>query len=116
MPQVIGAPAQYSQPSRKGKKAWRKNVNIESIEEGLEEIRDQERILGCVLLSSPACFDLLIGLALLFHLIVKRCIKRQMMNYSRLISLETILVGAVGVSSYNKFHLHTFSQTNITKI
>jgi nucleolar protein 53 len=31
--------------SRKGKKAWRKNVDVEDVEGGLEEKRDQERFL-----------------------------------------------------------------------
>ncbi|CAI6276117.1 unnamed protein product [Periconia digitata] len=35
------APAQYKQPSRKGKKAWRKNVDVTQIQSGLEEARDQ---------------------------------------------------------------------------
>jgi hypothetical protein len=35
------APATYKQPSRKGKKAWRKNVDVTEIQEGLEEVRDQ---------------------------------------------------------------------------
>ncbi|KAL1925528.1 uncharacterized protein VTP21DRAFT_411 [Calcarisporiella thermophila] len=34
------------QSSRKGKKAWRKNVDIADVEEGLEEKRDEERIVG----------------------------------------------------------------------
>lgn len=42
----IGAPAQHSQSSRKGKKAWRKNVNIEEVEEALEEGRAEERVTG----------------------------------------------------------------------
>jgi nucleolar protein 53 len=33
-------PAQYSQPSRKGKKAWRKNVDVSEIQEGLEQVRE----------------------------------------------------------------------------
>jgi hypothetical protein len=36
------------QPSRKGKKAWRKNVDITEIEKTLEGIRDEERIIGFV--------------------------------------------------------------------
>lgn len=48
MPVKTGAPAQLSQSSRKGKKAWRKNVDIEDIEEHLEGVRDEERILGSV--------------------------------------------------------------------
>ena len=35
------APAQYKQASRKGKKAWRKNVDVTQIQSGLEDVRDQ---------------------------------------------------------------------------
>jgi hypothetical protein len=35
------APQQHKQPSRKGKKAWRKNVDVTEIQEGLEEVRDE---------------------------------------------------------------------------
>lgn len=35
-----------NQPSRKGKKAWRKNVDVEDIESGLESRRDKERLIG----------------------------------------------------------------------
>ncbi|EOA86900.1 hypothetical protein ACJQWK_08958 [Exserohilum turcicum] len=35
------APAQYKQSSRKGKKAWRKNVDVTQIQSGLDEVRDQ---------------------------------------------------------------------------
>ncbi|CAG8705363.1 2574_t:CDS:2, partial [Dentiscutata heterogama] len=35
-----------SKPSRKGKKAWRKNVDISEVEEALEKIRDEERTFG----------------------------------------------------------------------
>lgn len=35
------APAQHKQPSRKGKKAWRKNVDVTEIQEGLEEVREE---------------------------------------------------------------------------
>ncbi|KAF9694397.1 hypothetical protein EKO04_007471 [Ascochyta lentis] len=35
------APAQYKQKSRKGKKAWRKNVDVTQISAGLDEVRDQ---------------------------------------------------------------------------
>lgn len=42
----IGAPSQPKQTSRKGKKAWRKNVNLEEVEEGLEEARHEERVVG----------------------------------------------------------------------
>jgi nucleolar protein 53 len=35
------APQQHKQPSRKGKKAWRKNVDVTEIQEGLETVRDE---------------------------------------------------------------------------
>ncbi|KAF9045272.1 ribosome biogenesis protein Nop53/GLTSCR2 [Panaeolus papilionaceus] len=41
-----GAPAQHNQSSRKGKKSWRKNVDIEDVEKGLEEMRKEERVVG----------------------------------------------------------------------
>lgn len=41
------APAQYKQPSRKGKKAWRKNVDVTEIASGLETLR-QEEIIGYI--------------------------------------------------------------------
>jgi len=37
----IAAPKQHSQPSRKGKKAWRKHVDIDEVQKGLEEVREQ---------------------------------------------------------------------------
>jgi nucleolar protein 53 len=36
-----GAPQQHKQPSRKGKKAWRKNVDVTEIQDGLEIVRDE---------------------------------------------------------------------------
>lgn len=41
MADTVTAPAQYKQPSRKGKKAWRKNVDITQIQSGLEDVREQ---------------------------------------------------------------------------
>lgn len=41
MPSSIGAPQQHSQPSRKGKKAWRKNVDVSEIQQGLENAREE---------------------------------------------------------------------------
>lgn len=35
------APQQRNQPSRKGKKAWRKNVDVSQVEAGLELVRDE---------------------------------------------------------------------------
>ncbi|KAF9452083.1 P60-like protein [Macrolepiota fuliginosa MF-IS2] len=42
----VGAPAQHNQSSRKGKKAWRKNVDLGDVEEGLESLRTEERVTG----------------------------------------------------------------------
>ena len=47
---VVGAPSQHNQSSRKGKRAWRKNVNIEDVEEVLEGMRAEERVVGYVIL------------------------------------------------------------------
>ncbi|MCJ1360042.1 MAG: hypothetical protein MMC33_010045 [Icmadophila ericetorum] len=46
------APQQYKQPSRKGKKAWRKNVDVTEIQEGLEAVRE-EIIKGGVIAEKP---------------------------------------------------------------
>ncbi|KAG1122333.1 hypothetical protein G6F42_011576 [Rhizopus arrhizus] len=35
-----------AQPSRKGKKAWRKNVDITDVEEAQEELRSVECVIG----------------------------------------------------------------------
>lgn len=45
---TMEAPAQHKQPSRKGKKAWRKNVDLTEVQSGLEVVRD-EVIKGCYL-------------------------------------------------------------------
>ncbi|KAG6836114.1 hypothetical protein H0H93_011226 [Arthromyces matolae] len=45
---VTGAPSQLNQSSRKGKRAWRKNVDIQEVEEGMEEMRAEERVIGSV--------------------------------------------------------------------
>jgi nucleolar protein 53 len=41
MATVADAPQQYKQPSRKGKKAWRKNVDVSEVQEGLEDLREE---------------------------------------------------------------------------
>jgi nucleolar protein 53 len=38
---AIFPPQQHKQPSRKGKKAWRKNVDITEVQDGLEEVREE---------------------------------------------------------------------------
>lgn len=35
------APKQFSQPSRKGKKAWRKNVDVTEVQKGLEDLNEE---------------------------------------------------------------------------
>lgn len=44
----VGAPATIGQTSRKGKKAWRKNIDLRDVEGALEEAREEERITGYV--------------------------------------------------------------------
>ncbi|KAH9974349.1 tumor suppressor protein Gltscr2 [Lactifluus volemus] len=46
---IVGAPAQHNQPSRKGKRAWRKNVDIEDLERKLDGLREEERAFGSTL-------------------------------------------------------------------
>ena len=43
MPAEIGQPSQRKQPSRKGRKAWRKNVDITEVQDGLETLREEIR-------------------------------------------------------------------------
>ncbi|KAG2129180.1 P60-like protein [Suillus bovinus] len=45
----VGAPSQLAQSSRKGKKAWRKNIDIQPVEQGLESLRSEERVIGSTL-------------------------------------------------------------------
>ncbi|KAG7439418.1 P60-like protein, partial [Guyanagaster necrorhizus] len=40
------APSQHNQSSRRCKRAWRKNVNIEDVEEALDGMREKERVVG----------------------------------------------------------------------
>ncbi|KAL8382601.1 hypothetical protein RB595_006399 [Gaeumannomyces hyphopodioides] len=47
------APQQYKQPSRKGKKAWRKHVDVSEVEKGLEK-RNEEIIQGGVYKERPS--------------------------------------------------------------
>ncbi|OTA98551.1 hypothetical protein M426DRAFT_325888 [Hypoxylon sp. CI-4A] len=47
------APATYKQPSRKGKKAWRKNVDVTEVEQGLDEL-NEEIIKGGVIAEKPS--------------------------------------------------------------
>ncbi|EXJ94452.1 hypothetical protein A1O1_02848 [Capronia coronata CBS 617.96] len=49
----LGAPQQLKQPSRKGKRAWRKNVDISDVQQGLETLRE-EIIQGGPLAEKPS--------------------------------------------------------------
>jgi hypothetical protein len=42
MSSKLDAPQQFKQPSRKGKKAWRKNVDVTEVQEGLRLLKDEE--------------------------------------------------------------------------
>ncbi|RPA87582.1 P60-like protein [Ascobolus immersus RN42] len=48
-----GAPKQLAQPSRKGKKAWRKNVDVADVETGLEDLRAEIEEGGAPLKERP---------------------------------------------------------------
>lgn len=41
MEKSIEEPQQHKQPSRKGKKAWRKHVDVSDVQAGLEQVRDE---------------------------------------------------------------------------
>ncbi|KAK9240750.1 hypothetical protein V1525DRAFT_394870 [Lipomyces kononenkoae] len=47
----VNAPKQLSQSSRKGRRAWRKNVDISDIQEGLDKVREETIIHGTTLNS-----------------------------------------------------------------
>ena len=45
---ATGAPSAFNQGSRKGKKAWRKNIDLSVEEQALERAREEERLTGSV--------------------------------------------------------------------
>ncbi|KAJ5123556.1 hypothetical protein N7448_009653 [Penicillium atrosanguineum] len=53
MSSKLDAPKQFKQPSRKGKKAWRKNVDVTEVQEGLRLLKDEE-IKGGVVAEKPS--------------------------------------------------------------
>ncbi|CAO1601565.1 hypothetical protein XANCAGTX0491_005219 [Xanthoria calcicola] len=53
MSSSVGAPQTHGQRSRKGKKAWRKNVDVSEIQEGLENARE-EVIKGGIVAEKPS--------------------------------------------------------------
>ncbi|KAI4206729.1 MAG: hypothetical protein LQ346_000918 [Caloplaca aetnensis] len=53
MSSSAGAPQQHKQPSRKGKKAWRKNVDVSQVQKGLEDAR-AEVIKGGIIAEKPS--------------------------------------------------------------
>ncbi|KIM57684.1 hypothetical protein SCLCIDRAFT_1219170 [Scleroderma citrinum Foug A] len=50
---ALGAPTQLGQSTRKGKRAWRKNIDIQDVEKGMESLRTEERVLGSILQKQP---------------------------------------------------------------
>ncbi|KAJ5179885.1 hypothetical protein N7492_003095 [Penicillium capsulatum] len=53
MSSKLDAPQQFKQPSRKGKKAWRKNVDVTEVQEGLRQLKDEE-IKGGLIVEKPS--------------------------------------------------------------
>ncbi|KAJ5809439.1 uncharacterized protein N7503_001657 [Penicillium pulvis] len=53
MSKSVEAPNQFKQPSRKGKKAWRKNVDVTEVQEGLRQLKDEE-IKGGLVSEKPS--------------------------------------------------------------
>ncbi|PGH35660.1 nucleolar protein 53 [[Emmonsia] crescens] len=53
MATTIEGPHQYKQPSRKGKKAWRKHVDVTEVDAGLQRVREEE-IEGGVIAEKPS--------------------------------------------------------------
>lgn len=51
---ALSAPAAHSQPSRKGKKAWRKNVNLTDLQQGIEDAREETIRTGGVIAEKSA--------------------------------------------------------------
>ncbi|KAJ5745672.1 hypothetical protein N7520_010854 [Penicillium odoratum] len=49
----VEAPRQFKQPSRKGKKAWRKNVDVTEVQEGLRQLNEEE-IKGGLISEKPS--------------------------------------------------------------
>ena len=81
---TIGAPAQHNQSSRKGKKAWRKHVDIEDLETGLEELRAEERVTGYDLILVVQRHDINGCPLAAVSCSGKRYRRQRMMNYSLL--------------------------------
>ncbi|OXV07424.1 hypothetical protein Egran_04810 [Elaphomyces granulatus] len=53
MSKSVEAPQQYKQPSRKGKKAWRKHVDVSDVQEGLQLVREAE-VKGGLISEKPS--------------------------------------------------------------
>ncbi|KAI6019126.1 P60-like protein [Pisolithus marmoratus] len=50
---ALGAPSQLAQASRKGKRAWRKNIDMQGVEDTMESLRAEERVIGSTLQNQP---------------------------------------------------------------
>lgn len=98
---TIGAPAQHNQSSRKGKKAWRKNVDIEDVEDTLEDIRGEERLFGCVS-SGHSLYDLVDLFSLAERLCTSAKMKTCLSSTSRVtIKVSTMPSLVVSIARYN---------------
>ena len=60
--EIISKKPSKPQASRKGKRAWRKNIDIQEIEQNLQDKRDEEIVLG----------KLQMILLLMIHLVVNQ--------------------------------------------
>ena len=111
---AVGAPSQHNQGTRKGKRAWRKNIDIDEIEDGLEGLRTEERVTGYVSYSLPEQWK---SCLMSFCHTVLFCRKSKTMNYSKLMSRETTKVSFTSRSLllfvlYN----HSHSTQTIAKV
>ncbi|KAI5785505.1 ribosome biogenesis protein Nop53/GLTSCR2 [Peziza echinospora] len=96
----VGAPATFKQPSRKGKKAWRKNVDVTEVNEGLDQLRD-EVIAGGVVAekSNEQLFQL--------DIIGDRGIARKLAKQKKMLKSDEILTArsaVPAVSSRKRLH------------
>ena len=84
-------PQQHKQPSRKGKKAWRKHVDVSDVQAGLEQARD-EVIKGSVPVNSSRYLDFTVTLTRLKRYYCRETLHRSFYTrYQRLGSHPKIL-------------------------
>lgn len=73
----MAAPATHHQPSRKGKRSWRKNIDIAQVSSGLESARDERRITGGESLLADAAPDTLFQTDLAGNVGIKRQAQKE---------------------------------------